>query len=151
MLAGRYLETKARGRSGGALRALAALAAKDATVLLADGTQMKLPITELKTGQRFLTRPGERIATDGVVEAGPAAVDTSAMTGESVPQEKTTGDQVLGGTLVARGRLVITAGAVGDDTALAGMLRLVEAAQTVRPRCNAGSTRSPPYSFPWCC
>ncbi len=130
VLAGRYLETKARGRSGGALRALAALAAKDATVLLTDGTAMMLPITELKTGQRFLTRPGERIATDGVVETGPAAVDTSAMTGESIPQEKTAGDRVIGGTLVTRGRLVITAGAVGQDTALAGMLRLVESAQT---------------------
>ena len=130
VLAGRYLETKARGRSGGALRALASLAAKDVTVLHADGTQMKLPVAELKTGQRFLTRPGERIAADGEVQSGPAAVDTSAMTGESIPEEKTTGDRVVGGTLVTRGRLVTRADAVGADTALAGMLRLVEAAQS---------------------
>ncbi len=130
VLAGRYLELKARGRSGDALRALASLAAKDATVILPDGTHMLLPITELKAGQKFITRPGERIAADGTVELGPAAVDSSAITGESLPLEKTPGDAVVGGTMVTRGRLVVTASAVGPDTQLAGMLRLVEQAQT---------------------
>ncbi|MBU9765861.1 cation-translocating P-type ATPase [Mycobacterium sp. TNTM28] len=129
VLAGRYFEARARSRAGGALRALAALGAKSVTVLLPDGDELVLPADELKEGQRFVVRPGEAIAADGLVVSGAAAVDVSAMTGESKPVHTQEGSSVVGGTVVLDGRLVVEAAAVGPDTRFAGMVRLVEQAQ----------------------
>ncbi|BBX30295.1 heavy metal translocating P-type ATPase [Mycolicibacterium alvei] len=129
VLAGRYFEARARSRAGGALRALAALGAKSVTVLLADGGELVLPADELKEGQRFVVRPGEAIAADGLVVSGAAAVDVSAMTGESKPVQTQEGSSVVGGTVVLDGRLIVEAAAVGPDTRFAGMVRLVEQAQ----------------------
>ncbi|MEO7127071.1 MAG: cation-translocating P-type ATPase [Nakamurella sp.] len=130
VLAGRYFEARARRSSAGALTALAALTAKDATVLLRDGSEIRLPAGELKVGQRFVTRAGERVATDATVETGTAVVDMSAVTGESAPVSVAAGDHLVGGTTVASGRLISLAAAVGADTALAEMIALVERAQT---------------------
>lgn len=130
VLAGRYFEARAKSKAGSALRALAALSAKTVAVLLADGTEMVLPAEELKEQQRFVVRPGETIAADGLVVEGSAAVDMSAMTGESTPARVHPGAGVIGGTVVLDGRLVVEAAAVGADTHFAGMVRLVEQAQT---------------------
>jgi cation-transporting P-type ATPase A/B len=129
ILAGRYFEARAKSKAGSALRALAALSAKSVTVLLADGTEMVLPADQLNEEQRFVVRPGETIAADGLVVEGSSAVDTSAMTGESKPVRVETGSSVIGGTVVLDGRLVVEAAAVGADTHFAGMVRLVEEAQ----------------------
>ena len=129
VLAGRYFEARAKSKAGSALRELAALSAKSVTVLLADGTEMILPAEELKEGQRFVVRPGETIAADGLVVEGSAAIDMSAMTGESKPARVQPDAGVIGGTVVLDGRLVIEAAAVGADTHFAGMVRLVEQAQ----------------------
>lgn len=129
VLAGRYFEARAKSKAGSALRALAALSAKTVTVLLADGTEMILPPDQLKEGQRFVVRPGETIAADGLVVDGGAAVDMSAMTGESKPARVRLGASVIGGTVVLDGRLVVEAAAVGADTHFAAMVRLVEQAQ----------------------
>jgi Cu+-exporting ATPase len=130
VLAGRYFEAKAKSRAGGALRALAALSAKDVSVLLPDGTEQLVPVSELKEQQRFVVRPGQTIAADGLIVDGEAAVDMSAMTGEARPVDVRPGLNVLGGTTALNGRLVIEAAAVGSDTRLAGMVRLVEQAQS---------------------
>ncbi|HEY2701648.1 MAG TPA: heavy metal translocating P-type ATPase [Pseudonocardiaceae bacterium] len=130
LLAGRLFEAKARRRAGGALRALAALGARDVAILDADGTERRMAIGHLKVGQDFVVRPGETIATDGVVRSGHCAVDTSTMTGESMPVEVGEGDAVTGGTIALHGRLVVTANRVGADTQLAHLVRLVEQAQT---------------------
>jgi cation-transporting P-type ATPase A/B/Cu+-exporting ATPase len=130
LLAGRLFEAKARRRAGGALRALAALGAKDVAILDADGTEHRMAIGHLKVGQDFVVRPGETVATDGVVRGGHCAVDTSTMTGESMPVEIGAGDAVTGGTIALHGRLVVTATRVGADTQLAHLVRLVEQAQT---------------------
>jgi cation-transporting P-type ATPase A/B len=129
VLAGRYFEARAKSKAGSALRALAALGAKNVTVLLADGTEMVLPAAELKEQQRFVVRPGETIAADGLVVEGSAAVDMSAMTGESTPARVEPDSTVIGGTVVLDGRLIVEAAAVGADTRFAGMVRLVEQAQ----------------------
>ncbi|GAB2547765.1 heavy metal translocating P-type ATPase [Nocardia heshunensis] len=129
VLAGRYFEAKAKRRAGGALRALAALGAKDVTVLTRDDREIIVPIQELTEGARFLTRPGETIATDGLVVSGSSSVDASAMTGESTPVEVGPGSAVTGGAVSLTGRLVVEAAAVGAQTRLAGMIRLVEEAQ----------------------
>lgn len=129
VLAGRYFEAKAKRKAGGVLRALAELRAKDVTVLLDSGQQRTIAVGELCAGQRFVVRPGSTIAADGVVVEGQAAVDRSTMTGESVPEETTTGSEVIGGTVVLNGRLLVEATKVGQQTALAGMVRLVEEAQ----------------------
>ena len=129
LLAGRYFEARSRQRSGDALRSLAALGAKEVAVLEEDGTERRVHIGELSPGMRFVVRPGERIATDGVVEDGASAVDRSAMTGESEPVDILTGDTVAGGTVALSGRLVVRATRVGSDTQLGQMLRLVEQAQ----------------------
>ncbi|CAB4920229.1 unannotated protein [freshwater metagenome] len=130
ILAGRYFETRAKRRAGAALHALMALGAKDATILNADGSERLVPIEQLQTGDRFVVRPGERIATDGTVTDGHSAVDESLLTGESVPVEKAPGDTVVGASINAGGRLVVEATRVGSDTALAQIARLVEDAQT---------------------
>ncbi|GLC98850.1 cation-transporting P-type ATPase B [Mycobacterium kiyosense] len=134
VLAGRYFEARAKSKAGGALRALAELGAKSVTVLLDDGAELVIPAEELKKRQRFVTRPGETIAADGIVVDGSAAVDTSAMTGEAKPVQAHPDAPVLGGTVVLDGRLIIKATAVGADTAFAAMVRLVEEAQGQKAR-----------------
>jgi P-type Cu+ transporter len=128
ILAGRYFEARSKRRAGAALRALMDLGAKDVTVLR-DGEERLLPVTELEVGDVFVARPGEKIATDGVVTEGGSAVDTSMLTGESVPVEVGPGDAVTGATVNVGGRLLVRAARVGADTRLAQMARLVEAAQ----------------------
>ncbi|WP_440107015.1 heavy metal translocating P-type ATPase [Streptosporangium sp. H16] len=129
ILAGRYFEARSKRRAGAALRALLELGAKDVAVLR-DGVETRVPAGELKAGDRFVVRPGEKIATDGVVEEGTSAVDASMLTGESVPVEVRPGEAVTGATVNAGGRLLIRATRVGSDTQLARMARLVEDAQT---------------------
>ena len=129
LVAGRYLEAKAKRRSGAALDALLSLGAKD-VALLEDSAERRAPIDELRPGMRFVVRPGEQIATDGVVEEGTSAVDASMLTGEPVPVEVGPGDAVTGATINAGGRLVVRATRVGADTALARIARLVEEAQS---------------------
>src|SRR4051812_38647243 len=126
LLAGRYFEARAKRRAGAALNALLELGAKD--VELADGR--RVPVDQLKVGDEFLVRPGEKVATDGVVVTGASAIDMSMLTGESVPVEVQPGARVAGATVNAGGRLVVRATAVGADTALAQIARLVERAQT---------------------
>jgi Cu+-exporting ATPase len=126
ILAGRYFEARSKRRAGAALRALMELGAKD--VELADGR--RIPVEQLKSGDRFVVRPGEKIATDGVIEEGTSAVDASMLTGESVPVEVRPGDPVTGATVNVGGRLIVRATRVGADTQLAQMARLVEEAQT---------------------
>ncbi|MFC5805176.1 heavy metal translocating P-type ATPase [Streptomyces formicae] len=128
ILAGRYFEARSKRRAGAALRALLELGAKNVT-LLRDGAEHPVPVAELKAGDRFLVRPGEKIATDGVVVEGASAVDASMLTGESVPVEVAEGDTVTGATLNAGGRLVVEATRVGAGTQLARMAKLVEDAQ----------------------
>ncbi|MEU2193836.1 heavy metal translocating P-type ATPase [Streptomyces fimicarius] len=128
ILLGRYLEARAKRKSGAALRALMHLGAKDVAVLRA-GREVRVPAGELVVGDRFVVRPGEKIATDGTVVEGSSAVDASMLTGESVPVEVSVGDTVTGATLNAGGRLVVEATRVGADTQLARMARLVEDAQ----------------------
>ncbi|MEV7860603.1 heavy metal translocating P-type ATPase [Streptomyces hirsutus] len=129
LLAGRYFEARAKRKAGAALRALLDLGAKDVTVLRPDGREENVPVGELTVGDRFLVRPGEKVATDGTVLEGTSAVDASLLTGESVPVEVGAGDAVTGATLNAGGRLVVEATRVGSDTQLARMARLVEDAQ----------------------
>ncbi|MBC9716519.1 copper-translocating P-type ATPase [Streptomyces sp. TRM66268-LWL] len=129
ILAGRYFEARSKRKAGAALKALLELGAKDVTVLRDGGTEVRIPVAELKVGDRFLVRPGEKIATDGTVVEGSSAVDASMLTGESVPVEVGAGDAVTGATLNAGGRLVVEATRVGSDTQLARMARLVEDAQ----------------------
>ncbi|MFI1183499.1 heavy metal translocating P-type ATPase [Streptomyces sp. NPDC020799] len=128
ILAGRYFEARSKRRAGAALKALMELGAKDVTVLR-DGREVRVPVSELAVGDTFVVRPGEKIATDGVVENGSSAVDASMLTGESVPVEVSAGDAVTGATVNAGGRLVVRATRVGADTQLARMARLVEDAQ----------------------
>jgi Cu+-exporting ATPase len=129
ILAGRYFEARSKRRAGAALRALLELGAKDVAVLR-DGTEVRIPLTGLTVGDRFVVRPGEKIATDGVVEDGTSAVDAGMLTGESVPVEVRPGTAVTGATVNAGGRLIVRATRIGADTQLAQMASLVEQAQT---------------------
>jgi Cu+-exporting ATPase len=129
LLLGRYLEARAKSRSGQALRELAELGAKDAGVLR-DGVERRVPVTDLVVGDRFVVRPGEKIATDGVVVEGSSAIDASLLTGEPVPVEVGVGDAVVGATVNAGGRIVVEATGVGSDTQLARIAQLVEQAQS---------------------
>ncbi|AXO32896.1 cation-translocating P-type ATPase [Micromonospora sp. B006] len=129
ILAGRYFEARSKRTAGSALRALLELGAKDVAVLRG-GQEVRVPVDRLAVGDRFVVRPGEKVATDGVVEEGTSAVDASMLTGESVPVEVGPGDTVVGATVNAGGRLVVRATRVGGDTQLAQMARLVEQAQT---------------------
>ncbi|MFI9548055.1 heavy metal translocating P-type ATPase [Streptomyces sp. NPDC052016] len=128
LLAGRYLEAKSKRKAGAALRALLELGAKDVAVLR-DGTEVRVPVSQLTVGDRFVVRPGEKVATDGTVVEGASAVDASMLTGESVPVDVGVGDAVTGATVNAGGRLVVEATRVGADTQLARMAKLVEDAQ----------------------
>ena len=129
LLAGRYAEAKAKRSAGSALRALLSLGAKEATVVR-DGTEVRIPAGELAVGDVIVVRPGERVATDGTVIEGSSALDTSAMTGESVPTDVSTGDAVLGGAVNTYGRILLRASRVGADTQLARMARMVVDAQS---------------------
>ena len=128
LLAGRFAEARAKRSAGAALRALLSLGAKDA-VVLRDGTEVRIPVGELVVGDEFVVRPGERIATDGVVVDGASALDTSAMTGESVPVDVAPGSEVLGGAVNSYGRIIVRANRIGADTQLARMGRMVTDAQ----------------------
>ena len=128
ILLGRYLEARSKRRAGAALRALMELGAKDVAVLR-DGREVRIPAQRLAVGDRFVVRPGEKIATDGTVVEGTSAVDASMLTGESVPVDVAAGDAVTGATVNAGGRLVVEATRVGADTRLARMAKLVEDAQ----------------------
>jgi Cu+-exporting ATPase len=129
ILAGRYFEARAKRESGAALRALLELGAKDAS-LLTDGVETRVPVSSLTVGDRFVVRPGEKVATDGRVVEGSSAIDLSMLTGESVPLEVAPTDHVTGATVNVGGRLVVEVTAVGADTELARLGRLVEEAQT---------------------
>ena len=129
ILGGRYFEAKAKRRSGAALRALLELGAKEVSVLR-DGREVRIPVEQLAVGDRFVVRPGEKVATDGVVEEGTSAIDTSLLTGESVPVEVAPGDAVVGASVNAGGRLVVRATRVGADTQLAQIAKLVSDAQS---------------------
>jgi len=128
ILAGRYFEARAKRRSGAALRALLELGAKDVAVRR-NGSETRIPADQLVVGDEFVVRPGEKVATDGVIVTGSSAVDASMLTGESVPVEVSAGDVVVGATVNAGGRLTVRATRVGADTQLAQMARLVEDAQ----------------------
>ena len=134
LLAGRYVEARSRQRSGDALRALAEMGAKEVSILDADGTERLRPVAALHPGDRFVVRPGDKIATDGEIEHGESAVDRSLMTGESEPVDVVPGDPVTGGTVCLTGRLVVRATKVGADTQLGQMLSLVERAQNEKAR-----------------
>ncbi|MDV9201311.1 heavy metal translocating P-type ATPase, partial [Streptomyces sp. Wh19] len=128
ILLGRYLEARSKRKAGSALRALMHLGARDVSVLR-DGTEVRIPVARLAVGDRFVVRPGEKIATDGTVVEGASAVDASMLTGESVPVEAGVGDPVTGATVNTSGRLVVEATRIGADTQLARMAKLVEDAQ----------------------
>ncbi|QNG21581.1 copper-translocating P-type ATPase [Rhodococcus triatomae] len=129
ILAGRYFEARSKRRAGAALRALLELGAKDVAVLR-DGVEIRIPTGELAVGDRFVVRPGEKVATDGTVVEGASAVDASMLTGESVPVEVGPDDRVVGATVNVGGRIVVRADRIGSDTQLAQMAQLVEDAQT---------------------
>lgn len=128
LLLGRYLEAKAKAKAGDALKALLELGAKEATVLR-NGVEVKIPAADLAVHEIFVVRPGEKIATDGVVTDGTSAVDTSLITGESVPVDVTVDDPVTGATINTSGRLLVRATRVGSETTLAQMGKLVSTAQ----------------------
>ena len=130
ILAGRYFEARAKRRAGSALRALLELGAKDVSLLDVNGDERRVAIEQLQVDDRFVVRPGEKVATDGVVEEGHSALDMSMLTGESVPVEVSPGSEVAGATVNAGGRLIVRATKIGSDTALAQIARLVEDAQT---------------------
>ena len=130
LLAGRWYEARARRDAGDAMRELAKAGARDACLLAPGGAERRVPASQLRPGDRFVVRPGERIAADGEVEFGESAVDRSMMTGESVPADAVAGDTVAAGTVVVTGRLVVRAVKVGRDTQLAHLIALVEQAQS---------------------
>jgi Cu+-exporting ATPase len=130
ILAGRYFEARAKRRAGAALKSLLELGAKEVAVVDASGIERRVPVEQLAVGDRFVVRPGEKVATDGVVEEGSSAVDMSMLTGESVPVEVGPGSEVAGATVNSGGRIVVRATKVGADTALAQIARLVTDAQT---------------------
>ena len=129
ILAGRYFEKRSKRQAGAALRALLELGAKDVAVMQ-NGAEVRIPIEQLAVGDEFIVRPGEKIATDGVIVSGMSAIDASMLTGESVPVEAGPGDAVTGATVNASGRIVVRATRVGTDTQLAQMAQLVEDAQS---------------------
>jgi P-type Cu+ transporter len=130
LLAGRWFEARAKRRAGAAIRALLELGAKDAAVLGEDGGEQRVPVERVGVGDRFVVRPGEKVATDGVVVEGRSALDVSILTGESVPVEVDEGDEVTGASVNLGGRIVVRATRVGEDTALAQIARLVTEAQS---------------------
>ena len=146
VLAGRYLESRAKRQAGSALTALARLSAKTVAVLR-DGTERRMDVTELACGDEFVIRPGEKIATDGVVVAGASAVDCSLLTGESALRG-CPGDGVTGGTVNLSGRLVVRATRVGSDTELARIIDLVTKRRPRSQRRSGWPTGWPGSSCP---
>ena len=147
LLAGRYFEKRAKRRAGDALRALLDLGAKDVAVLV-DGNERRIPVAELAVDDVFVVRPGEKVATDGIVVDGVSAVDASMITGESVPVEVTAGDEVIGATVNAAGRLVVRATRVGSDTSLAQMAKMVADAQAGKADAQRLADRISAYFVP---
>jgi Cu+-exporting ATPase len=148
ILLGRYLEARAKRRSGAALRALLELTPDDVAVLR-DGVELRIPVQQLRVGAEFVVRPGERVATDGLVRSGHSAVDASAVTGEAMPVEVGPGDALTGGMVNASGRLVVVATRVGADTQLAQIARLVEAAQSGKAAVQRLADRISGIFVPW--
>ena len=132
VLLGRYLETRARGKTSAAIRKLLDLAPKTAR-LLENGNEREVPLAEVRKGARLAVKPGDAVPVDGIVRSGRSAVDESMVTGESIPVEKSAGDRVIGGTLNGEGAFEMEATAVGSDTALAQIVRLVQQAQASKP------------------
>ncbi len=130
ILAGRYFEARSKRRAGAALRALLDLGARDVAVVDENGVERRIPIADLRVGDTFVVRPGEKVATDGVVREGTSAIDRSLVTGESLPVDVGVGSQILGATVNTNGRLLVEATGVGADTALAQIARLVDGAQS---------------------
>ncbi|MCB0867965.1 MAG: copper-translocating P-type ATPase [Solirubrobacterales bacterium] len=130
LLAGRWAEERAKDRAGNALKALLEMGAREASLLEPDGSERRIPVAELREGDRFIVRPGEKVATDGIVVDGESALDESLLTGESVPVERGPGAKVVGASVNTSGRLVVEATKVGAETALAQIARMVEEAQT---------------------
>ena len=148
LLAGRYFEAWSRRRTGNALRSLAAVGAKDVAVIDASGEERRVPIDTLAVADHFIVRPGETVATDGEVVSGAAGIDHSMMTGESMPLDVVPGDQVIGGTIVVGGRLIVRATNIGGDTQLAHMIRLVEDAQNEKADVQRLADRIAGYFVP---
>jgi Cu+-exporting ATPase len=144
---GNYLEARSKSQAGAAIRRLLELTPDTATVL-EDGEERSVPVSEVAVGDRLLVRPGETVPTDGVVVEGASAVDESTVTGESVPVEKGVGDEVVGATMNENGRLVVEATRVGEDTALQGIVRAVEAAQSRQPDVQRVADRISAYFVP---
>ena len=132
LLLGRWSEARAKHRAGSALRALLRLGAKQATLLDDDGTERLVDVDLLRPGMRFLVRPGDQVATDGIVVEGRSSVDESMVSGESLPVDKTVGDEVIGATVNAGGRLVVEVTRVGADTTLSRIAALVAHAQATK-------------------
>ncbi len=148
LLAGRYVEARSRRRAANALSTLAAVGAKEVSILDVHGVERLRPVDDLMVGDRFLVRPGETVATDGEVETGQAVLDRSSMTGESMPTEVGPGDRVIGGTVAMGGRLVVRAESVGADTQLSQMLDLVERAQNEKAAAQRLADRIAGYFVP---
>ncbi|MFZ2260863.1 MAG: heavy metal translocating P-type ATPase [Luteococcus japonicus] len=140
LLLGRWIEARSRQEAGAALRALLEMGAKEVCIL-SDGAEVMQPISALKVGDEFVVRPGEKVATDGVVVEGASSVDNSMITGESVPVDVAVDDEVIGATMNTTGRLVVRATAIGSDTQLAQISRLVEQAQTGKAQAQALADR----------
>lgn len=142
ILAGRYFEARSKRRAGSALRALLELGARDVAVLRGT-TEVRLPVEQLMVGDRFVVRPGEKIATDGVIEDGTSAIDTSLLTGESVPVEVGPGEPVVGATVNAGGRLVVRATRIGSTPSSPRWRSWSSRRRPARRRCNGSPTGSP--------
>ena len=145
---GNYLEARSKGQAGEALRTLLEMEADTATLLEDDGTEREVPLDEVEVGDRLKVRPGEQIPTDGVVTEGQSAVDESMVTGESVPVEKSSGDEVVGSTINENGVLVVEATKVGSDTALQQIVRTVKEAQSRQPDIQNLADRISAYFVP---
>jgi Cu+-exporting ATPase len=146
LLAGRYFEATSRRKTGNALRSLAAVGAKTVSVLDARGDEHRRSVDELQVGDRFVVRPGEKVATDGEVIEGSSAIDRSAMTGESLPVDVWVGDKVVGGTISVGGRLVVLATSVGRDTQLGTCCGWSRTLRTRRHPCRGSRTGSLMFS-----
>ena len=145
---GNYLEARSKGRAGEALRQLLEMEAETATVIDDDGTEAEVPLEDVEVGDRMKVRPGEKVPTDGGVVDGQSAVDESMITGESVPVEKSEGDDVVGSTINENGVLVVEATKVGTDTALQGIVRTVKEAQSRQPEIQNLADRISAYFVP---
>jgi Cu+-exporting ATPase len=145
---GNYLEARSKGRAGEALRKLLEMEAETATLVDEDGSKREIPLEDVAVGDRMKVRPGEKIPTDGVVVDGQSAVDESMVTGESVPVEKSAGDEVIGSTINENGALVVEATKVGSDTALQGIVRTVKEAQSRQPEIQNVADRISAYFVP---